>query len=101
MQNPRILKIRFTSFRHWGGTKIAYLTHGNVVMVQKLLRHKRVQNTMKYIHMINFKEDKEFEVAATTTVEEVKKLAAAGFEKVDEISGVHIFRRPKTLALAL
>jgi integrase len=95
MQNPRLLKIRFTTFRHWGGTMLAYYTHGNVLKVKELLRHKSIQNTMKYIHMVHFKDPEEFEVASATTAEEVKQLAAAGFEKVDEIHGIHVFRRPK------
>jgi hypothetical protein len=70
------------------------LQSGNVLTVKKLLRHKRIENTMKYIHMIEFKDD-EFDVAAATTVEEVKQLASAGFEKFDEINGIHVFRRPK------
>jgi hypothetical protein len=56
-----------------------------------------IQNTMKYIHMIHFKDD-EFEVATATTVEEIKELVSAGFGKVDEIQGIHIFRRPKRFA---
>jgi integrase len=73
LQNPRLLKISFRSFRHWGGSMIAHYTNGNVLTVKKLLRHKRIENTMKYISMIHFEED-EFEVTAATTVEEAKRL---------------------------
>lgn len=37
----------------------------------------------------------DFEVASATTEEKVKQLAAAGFEKVNEIYAIHVFRRPK------
>jgi hypothetical protein len=73
---------------------LAYYTHGNVLKVKELLRHKSIQNTMKYIHMVIL-DPEEFEVASATTAEEVKQLAAAGFEKVDEIHGINVFRRPK------
>jgi len=43
----------------------------------------------------SFKDD-QFDVVRATTVEEVKQLAAAGFEKFDELNGIHIFRKPKT-----
>ena len=92
--NPRLLEIHFTTFRHWGGSMIAYYTHGNVLTVQKLLGHKSIKNTMKYIHMIHFKDD-EFETATATTVQESEELAAVGFEKFDEFKGIHIYRRPK------
>jgi integrase len=94
LQNPRLLEISFKSFRHWGGSMIAHYTNGNVLTVQKMLRHKSILSSMKYIHMINFKDD-EFDVATATTVEEVKQLATEGFEKFDEINNIHIFRRPK------
>jgi integrase len=94
LQNPRLLHISFKTFRHWGGTMIAHYTNGNVLTVQKLLRHKSILNSMKYIHMLNFKDD-EFDVATATNVEEIKQLASAGFEKFDEYNNIHIFRRPK------
>jgi integrase len=55
LQNPRILKISFVSFRHWGGTQLAWLTNGNVLIVKEKLGHRNVENTMKYIARINWK----------------------------------------------
>jgi hypothetical protein len=63
--------------------------------VKKLLGHKQIRNTMKYIGMINFREDDEFVTATATTVEEIKKLAESGYQKFDEYNGIHIFRKPK------
>lgn len=92
--NPRLLKIELRTFRHWGGTMIAHYSNGNVLLVKKLLGHKRVENTMKYIGMIDFKAD-EFEVATATTVEEAKKVLSSGFDYVTEKNGIMLFRRPK------
>jgi len=94
LQNPRLLNIAFKTFRHWGGTMVAHYTHGNVLMVQKLLGHKNIQNTMKYIQMVHFKDD-EFDVEAATSVEEAKTLLKAGFNYVVEKNGFMLFRRPK------
>jgi integrase len=93
-KNPRLLSIQLRTFRHWGGTMIAHHTNGNVLTVKKLLGHKRIENTMKYIGMIHFKED-EFEVATATTVEEAEQVISAGFEYVTETKGIMLFRRPK------
>lgn len=49
---------------------------------------------MKYTQLVSLKDD-EFDVAAATTIEEVKQLAAVGFDKFDELQGIHIYRRPK------
>jgi integrase len=94
LQNPRLLSITMKTYRHWGATMIAYYTHGNVLIVQRLLGHKRIQTTMRYIGLIHFKDD-EFDVATANTAEEAKQLAAEGFEKFDEFQGIHIYRRPK------
>jgi integrase len=93
-QNPRLLKVSFRTFRHWGGSMLAHFTNGNILTVKKLLRHKRVENTMKYISMIHF-EDDEFEVTTATTVEEAKQALIAGFNYITEKGGIMLFRRPK------
>jgi len=93
-QNPRLLAIEFRSFRHWGGSMIAHYTNGNVLTVKKLLRHKRIENTMKYITMIHFKDD-EFEVTTATTIEEAKQILGSGFDYVTQKDGIMLFRRPK------
>jgi len=94
LQNPRLRAISFKTFRHWGGSMIAHYTNGNVLKVKKLLGHKRIESTMKYIHMMPFKDD-EFDVAAATTIEEAKKLIAIGFEYITEMKGIKLFRKPK------
>jgi hypothetical protein len=55
---------------------IAYCINGNVLTVKRLLGHKKVENTMKYIGMVHFKDD-EFEVATATTIEEAENLGKA------------------------
>ena len=73
---------------------LAYYTNGNVLTIKKMLRHKSVQNTMKYIHALEFR-DEDFEIATATTEEEVKQLGEAGFIKYDEMKGIHFYRKPK------
>jgi integrase len=99
-KNPRLLSIQLRTFRHWGGTMLAHYTNGNVLTVKKLLGHKRVENTMKYIGMIHFKDD-EFEVTTATTVEEAKQILSAGFDYVTEKNGIMLFRRPKRFSKVL
>jgi integrase len=94
LENPRIMKISLTSFRHWGAT-MTYFQTRNILLVKQLLGHKKIENTMKYTQLIQFKDD-EFEVATASTVEEAKQLLAAGFEMQPQpINGVYLFRKPK------
>jgi hypothetical protein len=73
---------------------IAHYTNGNVLTVKKLLGHKRIESTMKYIGMIHFKDD-EFDVTTATTVEEAKTVLTAGYDYVTEKNGIMLFRKPK------
>jgi hypothetical protein len=49
---------------------------------------------MKYIGMLNFKDD-QFEVTSATTVDEAKKILGARFDYVTEKNGIMLFRKPK------
>ena len=44
-----------------------------LLLVQQLLGHKNIQNTLRYTRPVHFKED-EFEVETAATVEEAKEL---------------------------
>jgi integrase len=97
-QNPTLLTITFKSFRHWGGSMLAHRTNGNVLLIKRLLRHKSITNTMKYIHTIEFKEE-DYEETVASTVEEIRMLGKAGWMKYDEITvngtQMHFYRKPK------
>ena len=66
----------------------------DILLVKKLLGHKKIENTMKYTQLIQFKGD-EYDVATATTVDEAKKVLEAGFEYVAEKNGIMLFRKPK------
>jgi integrase len=93
LDNPRIMKISFVTFRHWGATMLYHQTR-NILLVKNLLGHKKIENTMKYTQLIQFKDD-EYEVTSATTVEEAKTILAAGFDYITEKNGIMIFRKPK------
>jgi integrase len=97
-QNPALKQISFKSFRHWGGSMIAYYSNGNPLVIMRALRHKSFKSSLKYIHTINFKEE-DFDIATATTPEEIQQLGKAGWTKYDELTfgGVHMhfYRKPK------
>lgn len=93
LNNPRILKISLVTFRHWAATMLYHQTR-DILLVKKLLGHKKIENTMKYTQLIQFK-DSEYEVATATTIEQAKSVIAAGFEYVAEKNGIMLFRKPK------
>ena len=98
-QNPALLQITFKSFRHWGGTKVAYESKGNILTIMSVLRHKSFKSSLRYIHAVEFK-DEDFETVVGTTPEDIIALGKAGWQKYDEMvmNGVqmHFYRKPKT-----
>jgi integrase len=97
LQNPRILKITFKTFRHWKGTMLAHQTK-DPFYVQNFLRHKNILSTQKYIHLEKLLFDQqsdEFNAKVAKNVEDACKLVEVGFEYVTTIEGVQIFRKRK------
>ncbi|HJW66115.1 MAG TPA: hypothetical protein VJ507_04945, partial [Candidatus Bathyarchaeia archaeon] len=98
-QNPALLQISFKSFRHWGGSMVAYLSNGNPITIMRVLRHKSFKSSMRYIHTIQFKVDEDFDVTSAITLEDILALGKLGWQKYDEVvfNGVayHCYRRPK------
>jgi len=98
LSNPRINKITFHSLRHWKATMEYHQTR-DILHVKKILGHRSIQNTMKYIDLehaiFNSRNDEQFTVKVAETVEEVCELVEAGFEYVTEVNHKQIFRKRK------
>lgn len=93
--NPRLNKITFHTFRHWGATMLYHKTK-DILYVQKKLGHRSIENTMIYTQLINFERD-EWHVTHAENLEEEDKAIQAGFEFVrfDEKENVAIYRKRK------
>jgi len=98
--NPRILKISFTTFRHWKGT-MEYHKTKDLLHVQRLLGHKKIDNTLIYIDyekaVYGDGKADEFTARVATNAEEACNLVEAGFEYVtgEYNDGGKIFRKRK------
>ena len=97
--NPRFLKISFRTFRHWKGT-MEYHRTKDILYVKKILGHKQIRNTLKYIDLeaTQFKTvDDQFIAKVTTNAEEACSLIEVGFEYVtgEYNDGGKIFRKRK------
>ena len=93
LKNPRLMKIHFHTFRHWKAT-MEYHKTKDILHVKQLLGHKNINNTMLYTQLIHFEGD-EYHVKVAKTLEEVKKLLAAGFDYVKDHDGFSVFRKRK------
>lgn len=66
----------------------------DIVHVQRLLGHKNIQNTLRYLGVVDFTTE-EYTVKVARTVEEATKLIEQGFQYVTEMDGAKIFRKRK------
>jgi integrase len=94
LNNPRLLRIHFHTFRHWKAT-MEYHRTKDILYVMKLLGHKNIANTLIYTQLVEFEEDDKYCSAIAYIVEEAQKLIELGFEYVCNHENVMLFRKRK------
>ncbi len=95
--NPRLKKIKFTTFRHWKAT-MEYHKTKDILWVMHLLGHNSLKTTLIYIDLeiALFKEINDgFTAKVATSLDEACKLVEVGFEYVCEMDGKKLFRKRK------
>ncbi|MDH5389828.1 MAG: site-specific integrase, partial [Candidatus Bathyarchaeota archaeon] len=85
--------IRLYDLRHFVGTTTYHRTK-DIVYTQRVLGHRSLKNTMRYVQLIDFEED-EFTSAVARNLQEACQLIEVGFEYVTEIDGAKLFRKRK------
>ncbi|MEM3629156.1 MAG: site-specific integrase [Candidatus Bathyarchaeia archaeon] len=98
LQNPRLNKITFHTFRHWKATMLYHKTK-DPFYVKDFLGHKSIKNTEIYITVeraiFGDSCNDEFTVKVASNPEEIKALLEVGFEYVCEKDGLLFFRKRK------
>jgi integrase len=80
--NPRLLRIHFHTLRHWKATT-EYRRTKDILHVMRLLGHKRIENTLKYVQLAEVQEDNEdFICKVATTMKQASELIETGFEYI-------------------
>ena len=96
--NPRLLKIHFHTFRHWKATTEYHKTK-DIMHVQSLLGHKRINNTQIYINLeqaiFSNSDGSKYTTRVAKTVKAARALLETGFEYVTDMDGFRIFRKRK------
>jgi len=97
LSNPRLQKITFHTFRHWKATTEYHKTK-DIVHVQRLLGHRSIQNTLRYINLEQaiFKDSiDQFHVKVADSLYDACKLLEVGYEYVTDMDGKKLFRKRK------
>ena len=95
LQNPRLKRITFHTFRHWKAT-MEYHKTKDILHVMRLLGHRDINTTLIYTHLVSFKSD-EYHVATAKTKKEKTQLLSEGwkFEFQDRTDGLIYFAKRK------
>ena len=99
LQNPRLLRISFHTFRHWKAT-MEYHRTKDLLHVMAFLGHKKSDNTLLYVQLDQklFKDHTDsFTVRVAHNVGEAVAFTEAGFEYITGSygDGGKIFRKRK------
>ncbi|HXX87804.1 MAG TPA: hypothetical protein VEH86_05085, partial [Candidatus Acidoferrum sp.] len=96
LQNQRILKIHFHTFRYWRGTMLYHLYHSEYYCMQQL-GHKKIENTLLYIQLEEalFQGAVDYISRIAKTESEVCKAIEDGFEYVCDFQADKVFRKRK------
>ncbi len=92
--NPRIQAIHFHTLRHWKGS-MEYHKTKDLVYVSRMLGHKNIGNTLKYIQL-QTSDDDSFICKAAKSLSDVAGLVESGYDYVCKLEdGTQIFRKRK------
>jgi integrase len=98
LQNPRLLRIHFHTFRHWKATMLYHQTR-DPYYVQHFLGHKSIKSTEIYINIehtiFESGANDQFTVRVTEKPEEIKTLLEVGFEYVCNKDSLIFLRKRK------
>ena len=93
LQNPRLLQVKFHTFRHWKAT-MEYHKTKDILHVMQMLGHRNIQNTLIYTQLIDSK-DEDYIAKVATSEKEICQLVELGFEYVCDHNENKIFRKRK------
>jgi len=93
LHEPELKRFGLYDLRHYFATMLYHKTK-DFLYVKQQLGHRRLENTLVYTHLIDFK-DEEYIVRVAKTVKEVCQLIEAGFEYVTDMEDVKLLRKRK------
>ena len=96
LQNPRLLQIKFHTFRHFFATKM-YRQTKNLILVKEKLGHRNINSTMVYISLVDTDEENQnYHHAIARNEKEAGKLIDEGWTYVCTTpQDIMIFRKRK------
>jgi integrase len=88
--------IRLYDWRHYYGT-MTYAKTKDILFVKQQLGHKKIETTMIYVQLYNLlnPNEDEYTCKTATNVKDATQLIENGFEYIQEIDGIRLYRKRK------
>jgi integrase len=93
LHDPTIKNIRLYDFRHYFATTL-YAKTRDILLVKQQMGHRKIETTLIYTQLLNLNDD-EWTCKAAKEPKEVMQLIEAGFEYVQQIDGLNLYRKRK------
>jgi len=94
LQDPTIQQIRLYDFRHYYATMLYHKTK-DLLYVKARLGHKDLRTTLRYTQLLETLENDEYHCKTATNIKEATQLIENGFEYIQEIDGIRLYRKRK------
>jgi len=94
LKQPELKKIPMKNLRNYSGAKL-YYSIPDPIAVMRHLRHKKLETTMHYLRGIVINGEEEYTVKTATNIKEATELLEHGFQYIQEIDGIKIYRKRK------
>lgn len=85
----------FKNLRHAFATTL-YAKTKDLIFVQRMLRHKSISSTQRYIHLVIDSKVYDVKIAHENEHEIIRELLEAGYEFITKAGKLMFFRRPRT-----
>jgi len=94
LKQPELKNIPMKNLRNYSGAKL-YYSLLDPIAVMRHLRHKKLEITMHYIRGITINGEEEYTCRTATTIKEATDLLEHGFQYIQEIDGIRLYRKRK------
>jgi integrase len=93
LHDPTLRNIRLYDLRHYFATT-SYAKTRDILLVKRQMGHKKIETTLIYTQLLDLNDD-EWICKTASSVNEAKALIEAGFEYIQEIDGIRLYRKRK------
>jgi len=94
LHKPELKTIRLYDFRHYFATRL-YAKTRDILLVKQQMGHKKIETTLIYTQLLNTNEEEEYTCKTATNIKEAQDLIEHGFEYIQEIDGIRLYRKRK------